>query len=76
MNEVNELYLNHCFHIQKYCLIWMIFYVFITRTPLSDEAKNVKLSMIYRQNYSNYVHKVECLNVEPTLTSFFLIISD
>lgn len=76
MNEVSELYLNLCFHIQKCCLVWMMFYVSITGTPLSDEAKNVKLFMIYRQNHRNDVHKVECLNVEPTLTSCFLIISD
>lgn len=59
MNDVNELCLNHCFHIQKYCLVQMIFYVAITSTPLSDEAENLKLSMIYRQNHSNYLHEAK-----------------
>lgn len=59
MNGVNELYLNHCFHIQKFGLVQMIFYVVITSTPLSDEAENLKLSVIYGQNHSNYLHEAK-----------------
>lgn len=77
INEVNELYLNPRFHTQKRCLVQMILCVSITSTTLSDKQKRSKtVSVIYRQNHSNYNHKVECLSSRFVLLAGFYFISD